>query len=115
MLGRFVGTTQVEALLVQPAAHVGPVDEAEVEPVVAHAAGVGNAVVVAGFVAARLPVEADESATFPVAERLEEAGRKLEGCFDGHVCCPFCWLVNPVCGISRMAFALYAAPCSSCF
>src|SRR5262245_2300822 len=46
--GRFVGVTQVEVVLVRPAADLGPVDEVQVEPVVTH------------------------------------AGRKLEGCFDGH-------------------------------
>src|SRR5689334_1929702 len=48
--GGFVGTAEVEFVFVQPAAHVGPADEVEVQPVVTHAAAEGFAVVVARLI-----------------------------------------------------------------
>src|SRR5262245_53437008 len=99
MLGGFVGVAQVKALLVEPAPDLGPPDEVQIQPVVAHAAGVGDAVVVAGFVPAWLPVEGHETPSFPVTESREEAGRKLERCFGEHVVLSFLLSVSSACGI----------------
>jgi hypothetical protein len=46
--------------------------------------GVEVAIVVAGFVPARLPEEGHEATAALVAESVEEARRKLEGCFEDH-------------------------------
>jgi hypothetical protein len=75
--GGFVRVAQVEAVFIEPAADVLLVDEVEEEPVVAQAAGVGNAVVVAGFIATRLPIQA--------GGLREPCQFSLRGCFQGIV------------------------------
>jgi hypothetical protein len=51
VLGGFVRIAEVETVLVQPAAHVGLMDEVEVQPVVAQPAGAGNAAVITRLIA----------------------------------------------------------------
>jgi hypothetical protein len=70
----FVDDNQV---LVQPAAHVRPVDEVQVQQVVGQSDSGRDAILIGGFVPGRLPVEADEATAAPVAESLEEAGKVL--------------------------------------
>src|SRR5262245_23840019 len=83
--GGFVRVPKIQAILVQPRTHVGPLHEVEKQPVVARAAGVVLAVVVTRLVATWLPEEGDEPAPAVVTEGRQEAGQQLERCFQCHV------------------------------
>ena len=61
VLGLLVRIAEVEVVVVQPARHVRPSDEAQVQPVVSHATAGSLAVVKAEFITAGRPVQADEA------------------------------------------------------